>query len=280
MSGSCFNLFCDNDAVFGLSGDNPIYCLEHMEPEMKMCYSFDSSNQSEDFELDDIIPDVITKSPDYNIFTNPIPIPDPVLDSEQVSVMIPESKAKIEEEPVKNPEFIHRLCSFRGCVLPGLYSYIRRRKTFCEIHKLPAMVKRKTTTGSNLCEARDCVNKACFGFITTEIRQRCFDHKLDGMVDLIRRSCTHEGCGKYAVYRDMDGVLKFCKEHPPKDGLFSFKHSSFCIEGTCLSVASYGFPRQQRLYCRIHKKDGMVHNMKKRKIVFSEFSTKYRKKYQ
>ena len=70
--------------------------------------------------------------------------------------------------------------------------------------------------------------------------------------------CKYEGCNTIPIY-NFEGETKklFCVLHK-KEGMVDVKNKK-CIEKNCKSQCNFNFIGQLKgLYCSIHKKDGMI----------------------
>jgi hypothetical protein len=84
------------------------------------------------------------------------------------------------------------------------------------------------------------------------------------MIDIISKVCIEEGCDKQSTYNFPDHKTKlYCNMHK-KEGMINIK-SKICIEEGCIKQSNYNFPNDKiKLYCNIHKKDGMINIRDKR----------------
>jgi hypothetical protein len=72
------------------------------------------------------------------------------------------------------------------------------------------------------------------------------------------RKCIEENCKKQSSYNNIgEKTALYCKEHK-KDGMIDVKHKT-CIEENCKTRPSYNnIGEKTGLYCKQHKKDGMI----------------------
>ena len=115
------------------------------------------------------------------------------------------------------------------------------------------------------CSCRGgCRKQPSYGVYGSNKREFCFEHKRDGMVDLVSKRCAHLGCSKVPSY-GVDGSKKkeFCAEHK-RDGMVNVKDRS-CLHRCCSKVPSYGVDgSSKREFCFEHKRDGMINIASKR----------------
>lgn len=85
----------------------------------------------------------------------------------------------------------------------------------------------------------------------------CLTHKLDGMVNVKRPSCIHEGCKKQPFYNYRGEKRLYCSIHK-LDGMVNVV-SPTCIHEGCTKQPVFNNAGETKiLYCALHKLDGMV----------------------
>ena len=107
------------------------------------------------------------------------------------------------------------------------------------------------------CAHKDCQTRAYFGVPGTRKATHCAKHKLDGYVD-VYRACAHEDCRKFPHFGDPKfGKKTYCAEHKP-DGYVDLTNP-VCAEDGCTIRASFGDPTTgKKTHCTKHKLDGHV----------------------
>jgi len=118
---------------------------------------------------------------------------------------------------------------------------------------------KKTTRPDRACEHQNCPKEGGFNFPGETKRRFCKQHKLKGMVSVIKcRKCEHPNCKKRPFYNyDGETIFRFCGEHK-LEGMFNIK-SKTCISPGCKKRANFNFPGfHKREYCGKHKLDGMM----------------------
>ncbi|CAM9892395.1 unnamed protein product [Ectocarpus sp. 6 AP-2014] len=110
---------------------------------------------------------------------------------------------------------------------------------------------------------RSCSYDACntipiFGVVggTKRAELFCSAHKKDGMVDVKNKPCSHPGCKAQAV-RDVEGTKKFCSRH--NKARVANVVSRSCGHPGCTTRPSYGIAGSgARTFCSRHAKDNML----------------------
>lgn len=94
-------------------------------------------------------------------------------------------------------------------------------------------------------------------------REKCFTHKLDGMINLSRGVCSYPECDKtpyYAFHDQKDGERR-CFTHKLKGMInISTKKCRFLLNGerVCFRSAIFGIPGGSSEFCSLHKKEGTI----------------------
>ncbi len=107
------------------------------------------------------------------------------------------------------------------------------------------------------CSIEGCsVKYAEWGYSKEDKVRRCKKHADEGMIPLNRDKlrCKAEGCNVTAS-KVPPGMKtpQFCAKHAPE----GYKQVHGCRESDCMLYASFGH-NDKKMYCLIHKKDGMT----------------------
>jgi len=108
----------------------------------------------------------------------------------------------------------------------------------------------------NICE--ECGIRAIFNFEEFSFGIRCVKHKEIGMINVISKTCEHEGCKTQPIYNN-EGELKarFCNEHK-EIGMVDVKDKTCEHEG-CKTQPIYNNEGELKArFCNEHKEIGMV----------------------
>ena len=92
----------------------------------------------------------------------------------------------------------------------------------------------------------------------------CSTHKLEGMINIISSTCIHEGCKIQPVF-NKEGSTKalYCSTHK-LEGMVDVKNKTCIYEG-CKIIPNYNKENSTKaLYCSTHKLEGMVDIKNKR----------------
>lgn len=99
-----------------------------------------------------------------------------------------------------------------------------------------------------------CDTIPCYGYPDGE-KIYCVTHKLDGMKDLTKRECLEcEIIPNWNYLGETQGI--YCSKHK-KDGMIDLLNKK-CIYPLCPSTASYGLEDGTKEYCAKHKSDDMI----------------------
>ena len=108
------------------------------------------------------------------------------------------------------------------------------------------------------CEHEGCTKQPGYGVVGTKKAIYCLQHKPDDYVDVINKTCEHEGCTKQPVY-GVPGSKKatHCGQHKP-DGYVDVV-SKKCEHEGCTTLPTYGVQGTKKaIYCLQHKPDDYV----------------------
>jgi hypothetical protein len=224
MPSKCKYPSCGKYAVFGLIGEKPSSCLDHITDGMiNLSYK----------ECD--IPDCKEKAY-YGI---PGEGPTKCI-THKLNDMVNLSKKK---------------CKFKGCYTTPSFNYEGMKKAlYCDDHKLDKMINIKGI--NERCKSKKCSKWASCGY---ELRKPlyCKKHKLDGMKDVVSKRCEKDGCISLAGYNIKDSLAKYCFEH--KEVNMVKIGARYCKYKNCLEYALYskkGTTKPE--FCKAHKQDDMV----------------------
>ena len=108
------------------------------------------------------------------------------------------------------------------------------------------------------CVHPGCRTRPSCNFIGENKKLYCKTHKLEGMIDVSNKPCIYPGCITRPTY-NKEGESKglYCYEHK-FEGMIDVKHKS-CIHPGCKTRPSYNIEgKSTGLYCVSHKLEGMV----------------------
>ena len=106
------------------------------------------------------------------------------------------------------------------------------------------------------CTTEGCGKEPSFGVADTKTVEYCAQHAPYGMVNVKKRKCIIEGCSKQPSF-GVAGTRKYCSQHAP-DGMVNVK-SRKCVSEGCSKQPSFGVAGTKTAeYCTQHAPDGMV----------------------
>jgi hypothetical protein len=136
------------------------------------------------------------------------------------------------------------------CGKMGAFNYSRFNwKLMCGKHRDSEMIR----IGKK-CE--ECNRIPTYGFLG-ERAKWCKEHKKQGSINLVTKTCEYSGCKKNAVYGN--GRPTHCSVHKTNT---MYKSGKKCAKPKCIKMPRYGFDKI--LYCHKHKKEGMIDIKRKR----------------
>jgi hypothetical protein len=100
----------------------------------------------------------------------------------------------------------------------------------------------------------------------------CLNHKLEGMVNVKRPVCTHQGCKKQPFYNYKGEKRLYCLTHK-LDGMINVVSPSCIHEGCTKQPVFNNKGEKKTLYCTLHKLDGMI-DVKNPKCVYEGCNVK------
>lgn len=110
-----------------------------------------------------------------------------------------------------------------------------------------------------ICRYQDCNTRAVFNIPTEQYPMYCKEHKEDGMLNVIKKTCHADGCQKQPRF-NLRGQKKgkFCSGHKEEGMVDMF--SKTCKEDGCgIAYAIYNYITERKgIYCKTHMKAGMV----------------------
>ena len=99
---------------------------------------------------------------------------------------------------------------------------------------------------------------ACFGHEGTKKGQFCSQHAEEGMVDVLHKRCSHDGCTKRPIFGH-EGTKKaqFCSQHA-EEGMMDV-HNRRCSHDGCTKQPIFGHESTKKAqFCGQHAEEGMV----------------------
>ena len=109
-----------------------------------------------------------------------------------------------------------------------------------------------------MCRGPGCEKQSRFNLIGQTKALFCSEHKSEGMVNVISKTCIHPDCKKQPVY-NIEGETNglYCSSHK-LEGMVNVK-SKTCIHPDCKKQPVYNIEGETNgLYCSSHKLEGMV----------------------
>lgn len=122
----------------------------------------------------------------------------------------------------------HRYCQKEGCTTRCVFGYIGSSPTKCFQHKLPNMVD----VTRRICEEEGCNETAYYSFTPSKKPVKCRLHQEEGMSNIRTRDkmCTEPGCKLYPSYGYMKRKPEKCSEHKLED-MIDVIHKKCVYEG-------------------------------------------------
>jgi hypothetical protein len=109
-----------------------------------------------------------------------------------------------------------------------------------------------------MCKEKGCKIRPSFNLEGQTTGIYCFTHKLEGMVDVIHKTCLSEGCNKRPNF-NIEGQSNalYCATHK-LEGMVDVKNKT-CLSEGCKIRPTYNLEGQSKtIYCFTHKLEGMV----------------------
>ncbi len=101
-----------------------------------------------------------------------------------------------------------------------------------------------------------CTAYRYYGFPDNWKKERCKNHKLEGMISLQGKRCAIDDCISLARYNYEGFPMEFCNNHK-KTGMIRIT-GTFCKDPLCNKQPIFNYPNNPILYCKDHKKSGMI----------------------
>lgn len=121
------------------------------------------------------------------------------------------------------------------------------------------------------CKEKDCCKRATFNYINMS-RAYCSSHKKDDMINLNKRICITENCGRYAVFNYKNEKKGIYCNKCKKDNMVNLQVES-CLTDGCFISASFNHPNETKgIYCNNCKKEGMI-NVTSKKCISKDCKT-------
>jgi hypothetical protein len=126
-----------------------------------------------------------------------------------------------------------------------------------------------------MCKIDGCITQPSYNYYGKKAIY-CFNHKLDGMINVNIKKCNYENCNKIPSFNyPNETICLYCKQHK-LEGMVDIKHN-YCNHPNCNKRPNYNYVgEKKRLYCKEHKLDGMIDiNAKKCKYTNCQKSPSY-----
>jgi hypothetical protein len=109
---------------------------------------------------------------------------------------------------------------------------------------------------SKTCLEIGCNKQPCYNNSGETKPLYCNQHKINGMVDVKNKTCIENGCNKQPTHNNQCELKGlYCGEHKKTGMVYITKKT--CVE--CKTIPVYNVKGEKKgLYCKTHKKDGMI----------------------
>jgi hypothetical protein len=146
-----------------------------------------------------------------------------------------------------------KLCDFETCRKQASYGDFYGQPIRCKLHKEDSQ-----RLVSQLCREGNCRIYSCYSFENEKKPHFCFNHKKDGMINVVTNTCKKVGCNIIPVFNYIgETTAIYCKKHQ-LEGMVNIK-SRFCKETNCNRQPNFNFKGETKgIYCSQHKKENMV----------------------
>ena len=145
-----------------------------------------------------------------------------------------------------------KICENPNCRKRASFGLIVGKPLFCKEHKTALMVGvRRQYRGK--CE--ECNTVPVFG-IEGGKRTHCAKHKTPDMIDLMSKTCEHDGCNTIPVFGIKGGQPTHCAKHKTPDMINLTKKT--CEHDGCGTRPSFGIKGGQPTHCAKHKTPDMI----------------------
>jgi hypothetical protein len=157
-------------------------------------------------------------------------------------------------------------CQITGCIYKPIFRFINKKKAiYCKLHRIDNMIEvdnnksninTEPVLNNNIYRCLYCNNIASFNYPSQKKRLYCSLHKLDKMIDIVRRKCIFTGCDKAASYGDND-IRLYCGDHKLSNMINL--NSKYCIINGCGKKANHNYKENKTpIYCKEHRLISMV----------------------
>ena len=160
----------------------------------------------------------------------------------------------------KSPDMVYvckRItCSKENCNKVPIFGLEHGKALFCKEHKEPNSFDVKH---NSKCLEEACSKRPTFNYSNETVAIYCVDHKKDNMVNVLeKRLCRHNGCQNRAYYGIELGKPEYCNDHKDEKMTWVVVRRN-CAYEDCMKYPTFGFhSKDSELFCKDHKKDGMV----------------------
>jgi hypothetical protein len=122
-----------------------------------------------------------------------------------------------------------------------------------------------------MCKNEGCKTTPSFNFEGKPKAEYCFEHKKEGMVNVISKTCIEPGCKKRPTFNTEGKNAEYCSKHK-KEGMINVV-SKTCMEPECKTQPIYNTEgKTEGIYCFEHKTLGMI-NVKNKMCMEPECKT-------
>jgi hypothetical protein len=141
-------------------------------------------------------------------------------------------------------------CIHPNCKRQSIYNVPNEKARYCSIHKNKDMINVKRVSKPKTCIYTNCKKNPKFNMPNKKGGLYCFEHKLNGMIDIKTKKCIHSECKKYPRFNNPN----------KKGGLYCFEHKLKSminvVERPCTTplCSTLGLKKYNGhcLYCYVH----------------------------
>lgn len=127
-------------------------------------------------------------------------------------------------------------CCTEGCEVQASYAkQVGDKRSHCTTH---GKALGYVDVNSRICTTEGCCVKASFGINNN--RQKCKEHKEEGMIDVVTLVCEEDACDSPAKYAPLGSKPKWCHRHKVHHPDIVYTPTKRCSANGCRRFADHG----------------------------------------
>jgi hypothetical protein len=123
-----------------------------------------------------------------------------------------------------------------------------------------------------MCNNINCKTRPTFNYENEKKAIYCSIHKLEGMIDVISKTCLYEGCKKQPTFNyENEKIAIYCVKHKLED-MIDIKNKK-CLHEGCKTLPNFNYENEKTaIYCVKHKLEDMI-DIKNKKCLYEGCKT-------